>query len=62
MLNGQYVDWSPVMADLPSKDVTIVVNTIIGTTSDPDMSHGPQILKHAVDILTPDQWIPERYG
>jgi D-alanyl-D-alanine carboxypeptidase len=60
--NGLYFGWNPVMAYLPSKDITIVVNTTIGGHSDPDKSHGLQILKQSVDILTPDQRIPERYA
>jgi D-alanyl-D-alanine carboxypeptidase len=61
MQNGLYFGWNPVMAYLPSKDITIVVNTTIGARSDPNKSHGLQILKQAVDILTPDQRIPARY-
>jgi CubicO group peptidase (beta-lactamase class C family) len=62
MQNGLYFGWNPVMAYRPSKDITIVVNTTIGGQSDPDKSHGLQILKQSVDILTPDQRIPERYA
>ncbi len=61
MQNGLYFGWNPVMAYLPSKDITIVVNTTIGARSDPNKSHGLQILKQAVDILTPEQRIPTRY-
>lgn len=60
--NGLYFGWNPVMAYLPSKDITIAIYTTIGAKSDPDISHGLQILKEVVQILTPDQQLPKRYG
>ena len=59
--NGRYFGWNPVIAYLPSKRITIVIDTTAGPKAE-DVSNGLRILNHVIEIMTPDQPLPERYG
>lgn len=61
MQNGLYFGWNPVMAHLPSRDITIALTTTLGDQALPDISHGLHLIKEAARLLVPDQPIPERY-
>ena len=59
--NGRYFGWNPVIAYLPSRRITIVIDTTAGPKAE-DVSNGLRILKHVIEIMTPGQPLPERYG
>lgn len=58
--NGRYFGWNPVMAYLPSQQLTIVINATAGPKAE-DVSNGVRILKHVVEVLAPGHLLPDRY-